>query len=251
MTRRCGFTLIELLVVIAIIAILAAILFPVFARAREMARRTQCISNLRQLGLSTLMYSQDFDEKYPHWYGPWSRLIMPYVKSEAMFRCPSDAFGRPGTWVNPDTRRTEPNPVRSYTMNGDWFSPDQRGLSNQPNRWNSFAGGYSQAEVDEPDNTILYCDRWINGNRLYTTGWSVSATACHLLPATGPGQHQGLNNHMEATNFCMADGHTKWMRWTTANQWRRRKLPGGDVADTGYVETNGGRGSLCSSPIRR
>ena len=68
MARRSGFTLIELLVVIAIIAILAAILFPVFARARESARRTSCISNLKQLALGTMMYAQDYDETYPMSY---------------------------------------------------------------------------------------------------------------------------------------------------------------------------------------
>src|SRR5690242_8543722 len=98
--RRTGFTLIELLVVIAIIAILAAILFPVFAQAREKARTAACISNGKQMGLGLMMYAQDYDERLPRVYtanfgpvnnGPrdWKNDIEPYVKNQGVFRCPS------------------------------------------------------------------------------------------------------------------------------------------------------------------
>jgi prepilin-type N-terminal cleavage/methylation domain-containing protein len=96
--HRRGFTLIELLVVIAIIAILAAILFPVFARAREQARKTTCLNNLRQIGTAILMYAQDYDERLPPQavgaqpslaaFG-WADLIYPYVKNEKVFDDPS------------------------------------------------------------------------------------------------------------------------------------------------------------------
>src|SRR6218665_2985479 len=98
--KRHGFTLIELLVVIAIIAILAAILFPVFARARENARRSACQSNLKQIGLGIAQYTQDFDEKLPSVtrlagrsgiLNRWHDTIQPYVKNEQMFRCPSNS----------------------------------------------------------------------------------------------------------------------------------------------------------------
>ncbi len=93
---KAAFTLIELLVVIAIIAILAAILFPVFARARENARRSSCQSNLKQIGLGALQYIQDYDEKYPTSYintpgqPRWLQVIQPYVKSTQVFACPSN-----------------------------------------------------------------------------------------------------------------------------------------------------------------
>jgi prepilin-type N-terminal cleavage/methylation domain-containing protein len=112
--RRRGFTLIELLVVIAIIAILAAILFPVFAKAREAARKTSCISNLKQMGTAVMLYVQDYDEMYPianqeadrifnqqphNYHGSQGRyphlvdVVAPYSKNEGMFRCPSQNKG--------------------------------------------------------------------------------------------------------------------------------------------------------------
>jgi prepilin-type N-terminal cleavage/methylation domain-containing protein/prepilin-type processing-associated H-X9-DG protein len=105
MKGRTGFTLIELLVVIAIIAILAAILFPVFAKAREKARQTSCLSNVKQLVLGFMQYVQDYDETFPQcryttWYNPgydpnqnWPSLLTPYVKNSQIFRCPSITVG--------------------------------------------------------------------------------------------------------------------------------------------------------------
>ncbi len=100
-SARKGFTLIELLVVIAIIAILAAILFPVFARARENARRSSCQSNMKQIGLGIIQYVQDYDEKFPNSsdtnnrvgnniIATWDLQIQPYVKSVQLLTCPSD-----------------------------------------------------------------------------------------------------------------------------------------------------------------
>ena len=137
-TRCAAFTLIELLVVIAIIAVLAAILFPVFAQAREKARQTACVSNQKQIGLAVLQYVQDFDENYPlSFYQSasgafsasgtpvsWPRILQTYLKSTAVYRCPSDASESgnvPGTGDTAATRY----PV-SYSYNyflGGNFSP--------------------------------------------------------------------------------------------------------------------------------
>src|SRR5436189_260745 len=97
-TKRSGFTLIELLVVIAIIALLAAILFPVFARARENARKSSCANNLKQIGLGIMQYTQDYDEMYPFRCNAssnisWRSYSFPYVKSVQLYMCPSNNQG--------------------------------------------------------------------------------------------------------------------------------------------------------------
>ena len=126
---RRGFTLIELLVVIAIIAILAAILFPVFAQAREKARQASCMSNLKQIGLALNQYAQDYDESHPGvWFGPvnkgpwsvqsdattfykWMDAVYPYVKNEQVFICPSDT-GIPAQLVDDPMNKVAPRPRR-------------------------------------------------------------------------------------------------------------------------------------------
>ncbi len=112
--RRQGFTLIELLVVIAIIAILAAILFPVFARARDRARQATCTSNLKQIGLAIMMYTQDYDERYPPYevnHGSSNRrasahydTVHPYIMNEQVHICPSGDFAYRGHSSAPYTR---------------------------------------------------------------------------------------------------------------------------------------------------
>jgi prepilin-type N-terminal cleavage/methylation domain-containing protein/prepilin-type processing-associated H-X9-DG protein len=140
MNRR-GFTLIELLVVIAIIAILAAILFPVFAQAREKARAISCLSNTKQMGLAFKMYIQDYDEKYPAVYDDsagypdgrimWADKISPYIKNRGLFQCPSqthmvDPYPTPGPVNNLQGTR--------YSMNmwDGWSWPEGWQSSNYP-----------------------------------------------------------------------------------------------------------------------
>jgi prepilin-type N-terminal cleavage/methylation domain-containing protein/prepilin-type processing-associated H-X9-DG protein len=149
--RKSGFTLIELLVVIAIIAILAAILFPVFAQAREQARRTSCLSNVKQIALGSAMYTQDFDEQFVVAWGapagPWTDLLDPYVKngheaagqswnrSTGIWHCPSDGEG--------------PSNV-SYTTNALLTPGGTAAYS-----WSTYYPGESLASIDKPADVII------------------------------------------------------------------------------------------------
>jgi len=180
---RHGFTLIELLVVIAIIALLAAILFPVFARARENARRTSCQSNLKQVGLGIIQYTQDYDETYPGAYMTYgaphpcnnrvsyAQLIYPYVKSSQIFRCPSASQAKlltrssggniNNTACNPDLGGM---PGISYGYN---CVCDDQGLSSTNLGTNRYVGTTSancdrannaMSDVEEAATTVLLMD---------------------------------------------------------------------------------------------
>jgi prepilin-type N-terminal cleavage/methylation domain-containing protein/prepilin-type processing-associated H-X9-DG protein len=160
-----GFTLIELLVVIAIIAILAAILFPVFAKAREKARQTTCSSNMRQLGLAELQYVQDFDEQSPpgsNWYGAgtgWAAQVYPYAKTTKVFICPDDSFSRA---------------IVSYGYNGNFVSENGGGA--YPT--SAAPLGLLQSKLTAPAMTVLYFE--VNGNGATTWNYDITGTAATL-----------------------------------------------------------------------
>ncbi len=214
MQKKKGFTLIELLVVIAIIAILAAILFPVFARARENARRASCQSNLKQLGLGVFQYTQDYDEKYPtvssgltaatisatNPYG-WADALQPYLKSTQLFQCPSETAA-PGP-ANTTTATLSPDPATAgYT--DYWF--------------NGVLGGMSQAAVEAVSLTIMNGDGTSNTSRYNYNGEDVGTTGAvgaadvsgALTYITGLGTAHG--RHLDGGNFAFADGHVKWLK---------------------------------------
>ena len=182
MIKRQGFTLIELLVVIAIIAILAAILFPVFAQAREAARTTACLSNVKQLSLGALMYVQDYDEQFWTWNWGfdcnggnnglprdsaafWTMAIYPYVKSPQVYQCPDDILQWDDAWANNEGQNCSDD-------NGthDIFAPTPGHYywDTNPAYWNpkfvsygadeSLDGGTKLAAIRAPANVMLFGD---------------------------------------------------------------------------------------------
>ncbi len=214
---RKGFTLIELLVVIAIIAILAAILFPVFARAREKARQTSCLSNIKQLGLAIHMYAQDYDEKltfaetysdvgvrnrYVRWYYPddpsvtqnlyyWSDSLQPYVKNEQIILCPS----RPNDWTG-----------YSWNIHIGYYG-------GHPTRTGPMYNGMPLSMIERPAETLVLIDHSdISQVGSYSAwywnfcGWPGSVYAD---PAAYPSVHN------DGRNVLLADGHAKWYKTPT------------------------------------
>jgi prepilin-type N-terminal cleavage/methylation domain-containing protein/prepilin-type processing-associated H-X9-DG protein len=218
--QKRGFTLIELLVVIAIIAILAAILFPVFARARENARRASCQSNLKQIGLGFMQYTQDYDEKYPifqyvydaslpsrQYYYYWNELH-PYIRSTQIWACPSQSgssFSSAGYIADGVFSITD---QINYTYNG---SLHQQALS----------------AVESPSEVFMSWDvqngyawsAYAYGSNYNVTNPALGAVVDYATAKTGDrgrtpqGQinSPSFSRHLEGDNYLFADGHVKWL----------------------------------------
>ena len=192
---RRGFTLIELLVVIAIIAILAAILFPVFARAREKARQTSCLSNLKQIGLAFLMYAQDYDETFLYgrgmnyadtggWgahaavdeYNDWPVFVYPYVKNAQVFNCPS----------------AHKDATLAIENNYGWNYDGLRGIA--------------MAEFDYPSQTFMAFDCH---NAFVISSGNTLANLIGGLGVDRSAVYERATRHNGQANVVFVDGHAK------------------------------------------
>jgi prepilin-type N-terminal cleavage/methylation domain-containing protein/prepilin-type processing-associated H-X9-DG protein len=224
--RTKGFTLIELLVVVAIIAVLAAILFPVFARARENARRASCISNLKQYGLATIMYVQDYDEHYPPNYnypngtstpvaldGAWNSggqtcwpvILYPYTKSMGIVYCPS----------------ASKNPALNFGANGNPIYLNY-GANDLVFLLPTAASPVLQSKLATPSLTYMLMDF---GAIRADAAYAYTPSATNYLPGTG---ELGVTpssaiasyaesdfqsgRHFGGVNVCFVDGHVKWLK---------------------------------------
>jgi len=214
--KRRAFTLIELLVVIAIIAILAAILFPVFARARAQARKTVCLSNMKQVALGSMMYTQDFDETFPvernpNTYNPpapngytWHYSVYPYTKNKQMWHCPEDSRNVAWNEGYLDAQLFGPWNVDShlsYAYNGAVFDN---------------SNGVKLANFQAPAQVIMVLDSRMEYPDLgyWCTPWDLSSPF-GLVGAGAWTSHGGI------CNWAFADGHVKSIKLaaTAAPTW--------------------------------
>ncbi len=271
--RQRGFTLIELLVVIAIIAILAAILFPVFAKAREKARQTACLSNMKQMALGSLQYTQDYDEKYiagvnRYGKGPgWAGEMYPYVKSTGVFRCPDDATALPGTTV-------------SYALNSQFspFVPSGNGaqpisiaqLNASANTVQFFEivnSGYYDVTIPDGATSSQGMSSDVTGANYggspsgfgtggtedlsgFNTSFGSANDGKHVQYATGylRNSENNANNdftaplgrHSDGANYVMADGHAKWFRGSNVSAGQTNTVLG----DCGTATPSGANTNL-------
>ena len=227
MNKRCGFTLIELLVVIAIIAILAAILFPVFAQAREKARQTACLSNTKQMGTALLLYSQDFDGGTPawseYWYCNgmaaasvnepcvgglgsdtsdryWDAKLQPYVKSGTTATTTSVQSG--GVWHCPSWNGSDTQ--RTYGVSMGWV------YDSDPASKYTYRYGHEN-DTERPASTVFVGDGGTAGrlSRGYTD-FQYCVERYRNVPKTDPVTRENPEAHNGGANYVYFDGHAGW-----------------------------------------
>jgi prepilin-type N-terminal cleavage/methylation domain-containing protein/prepilin-type processing-associated H-X9-DG protein len=207
-----GFTLIELLVVIAIIAILAAILFPVFAQAREKARTISCLSNFKQVGLAVEMYKTDYDGTWPIWWNGidqahvevtgwgrcWGGVIDPYTKNNQIRKCPSDPNPTPAGY--PDKHMD--GPVQTMTSNRNIQYDD-----NKPSAYSGVKPAMADAEITNVAQTVGIHEA-VGADEGRTTPIQDSYTGWWGTDE----KLYGDTHHSSGGNYVFFDGHAKWLR---------------------------------------
>jgi prepilin-type N-terminal cleavage/methylation domain-containing protein/prepilin-type processing-associated H-X9-DG protein len=260
MRRGSGFTLIELLVVIAIIAVLAAILFPVFAQAREKARQTSCLSNIKQQGAAVMMYAQDYDETIVPWwthpranvipkgweeYHYWYVNLLPYVKSREVFRCPSAGGpGYPGSPTydvkeifDPSEKDANGRLVRAW-----WAGPGGYGwnacyIAVEPDA-HTDPVGMPLAAISHAAETVMIGEisEQVNPAGIFPTPKVAAAlknvyrpVGCEAGPVTAHGKtYPGGNReyrHNKGMNVAFWDAHAKWYNEDTLDNQASLWLP--------------------------